>query len=123
MPIVSIVPTSKKIECDLLKNLKTIRDNLKGIISYEWKIDREDIMVNLITCPYTEPDKDMTDVIIYIETTADDILKSLADRLKKRLARSISPYVNSAEIWIRFMTGSWCMIKGKEIIYSNDMNG
>lgn len=107
MPLISLVPRSKEIEQKLSGSMERIRKALKHIISITWGIPQNDVLINLIKCPYKDADSDMADAVLYLETSPDKKLIRKADILRKEIKEVLRRDLATFEVWVRFIPGSW----------------
>lgn len=119
--MVSLVPSTKAVEDTMNALMDTLRKIIREKICEIGGAPREDVFVNLCCCPYRNPDPDLAEVILYGETSPDEKLEVSADKLCSEVATVLSDFgftQKGAENWIRFIPGSWCLIRGGEIVSS-----
>jgi hypothetical protein len=79
----------------------------------------EDIVINIQKSPIMWKDETTADVYIWVETNPGE-LETRADELRDALARLWSRLFTAkdytAEVWVRFVPGSWCMVDSEGVV-------
>lgn len=120
MPLVSIVPTTKLVEEVLADRIGELRGRIKDTICNISGFPRNDVIVNLLHCPYRNADPDSTNLILYADTCPHEELEIKANELCAMTGMVLADmgftHGQGAEVWPRFLPGPWCLVKGREIV-------
>lgn len=122
MPIVNIVPTTPLVEVHYSLRMGEIRQRMKEDICRISGFPPTDVVVNLLKCPYKDPDLEAAaDAIVYVDTCPHKELEKRADELRIALAQVLVDLGLASgrmvEVWVRFfLPGSWGLWEdGKEV--------
>ena len=120
MPLVSIVPTTERVEEELAGRMEAVRRRIKDMVCYVSGFPRTDVIVNLLRCPFKDADLDSAELVLYVDTCPHEVLEGRADELCEEVARVLVELGftagRGAEVWPRFLPGPWCLVKGREIV-------
>ena len=120
MPLVSIVPLTKEIEDVLADRIGELRNRIKNTICHISGFPRDDVIVNLMHCPYRNADPASVDFILYADTCPHEELEAKANKLCAAIGMVLADMGltsgQGAEVWPRFLPGPWCLVKGRQIV-------
>lgn len=119
MPIINLVPKTKKIEDQIDGLMEQLRARIEALVVERLDVPLLDVIVNLQTCPYRNPDPKAANVILYLETSPGERLETYGPALCHALAHLLSEFELTeepgTEVWVRSISGAWCLILGPEI--------
>ena len=122
MPIVNIVPKSKKVEDALAEKMPELRERVKGAICKISGFPYGDVIVSLCFCPYRNVDPAAADLVLYADICPHDQLEVESNVLCSTVAFILAELGFSsgrgAEVWNRYLPGPWCLVINGEIVDS-----
>jgi hypothetical protein len=99
-----------------------LRPRIEALVVERLDVPLSDVIVNLLSCPYLNPDPKAADLVLYLETSPGETIETQAPALCHALARLLAEFELTAdpgaEVWVRFVSGSWCLIVGTAIQYA-----
>jgi len=121
MPIVTLTPNTLVAEAFLRAAGKSLRKSFRRDVLRTWEVPDEDVLVRINRCTTLVRDPNSASVDIWVEMNPDPNLEVLADKLRDVLAKTWVHTMSgiSAEIWIRFIPGSWCGVNLRGEVYDS----
>lgn len=114
VPLVTIKPKTKEIENMLAGHMTWLRPSITKVI-VSFGVPESDVQVNLDFCTTRDPDPKAPSFVLFADTCPDEKLEKRADELRAKLAQKLDElgltHHQGAEVWLRFLPGSWCCIK------------
>jgi len=118
MPIVNVVPVTETVEDVLAGRMGEIRALVKAAVCKASGFPEDDVLVNLMQCPYRSVDPASASFVVYADTCPHEDLELKADDLCRTVARVLAGMFQqgSFEVWPRFLPGPWCLVRDGEIV-------
>lgn len=119
MPIINIVPKTKKIEDQIDAMMTLLRHRILALVVELLDIPVSDVVVNLQICPYRNADNAGANMVLYLETSPGEKIGNMANLLCHSLANllvELKLTEDGVEVWVRMVTGSWCLAGSEGII-------
>lgn len=120
MPLVSVIPNFPRVEDELTQGWDKVGPDIKRAILEITGFPENDVLVNLLHCPFVFADEFSTDITLIAATCPNEKLELRADELCEQVAGVLVDLGYSSgmgtEVWLQFLPGSWCLVKdGKTV--------
>lgn len=119
MPVVTIQPKNKETEEHLAARMDEIRREVKKAICDVSGFPPNDVLVSLANCTMRDADPAAVNFILFADTCTHWELENRADELRDKIAKTLADLGltggSGAEVWLRFLPGSWCWVKNRNI--------
>ena len=113
MPIATVRPNTAAADAVVRAHTPALRSQFKQAINTVWEAPFSDLLVNFERFDGGDHDPNAAAADVWVEDTPDAQHEKKADELRSELAAIWNTITNGeadAEVWIRFIPGSWCHI-------------
>lgn len=122
MPIIDLVPKTPVVEDLIYGKMDELRARIQAIVVERLDTLPWDVIVNLRACPYRDADPKGANTVVYLETSPGEKIETMAAALCHALAHLFAEFglteEPGTEVWIRYISGAWCLITNGQIVDS-----